>query len=253
MITWTEWKRTNADKLSHPMGFEERFVELVLERVALIEPRDVQPQYHFVDEDGRPRRVDFMIRNDARGYMLPIELDGAAKDQTGREWSDFLFRQNALVRSFGVVLRYSNAQMFNNAGSIVDEISRVLAIQAASKDTRDYVSKAVESVVEDAMAGARTLQTINRSMLGRSESDRAIAHGLSRTARQAGPRPTGSARVRPRRGDRRGMAWVALGSLAGTVALTLVLAMLDVDAGRIRRLVAPADAVAAGRSGPALP
>lgn len=134
---WAAWKRTNAEKLLHPAGFEEKFVDLVLTRIPSIKPSDVIPQFAFKDDRGRNRRIDFVILNDEKGYLLPIELDGASKDDVRTQWTDFLERQNSLIGSFGTVLRYSNAKMFNNPNSIIREISEHLAIQAASRLASD--------------------------------------------------------------------------------------------------------------------
>jgi hypothetical protein len=94
-----------------------------------IEPADVVPQYDFVDSVGKPRRIDFMIVNPEKGYLLPIELDGKKKTEN-EDWNDFLKRQNALIRSFGTLLRYTNLQMLNNPQAIISEISKELAGQA---------------------------------------------------------------------------------------------------------------------------
>lgn len=135
--SWARWKHANAAKLIHPAGFEEKFVDLVISQIPGISPQDVIPQFSFKDERGKNRRIDFVILNNEKGYLLPIELDGASKDDVRAKWTDFLERQNALIGSFGTVLRYSNAKMFNNPGAIVREISEHLAVQAAARIASD--------------------------------------------------------------------------------------------------------------------
>jgi hypothetical protein len=161
---WEEWKVENAHKLVHPMGFEARFVDLILSRIPIIDPSDIIPQFDFVDDRGRARRVDFMIVNEEKGYLLPVELDGFRKSDDHAEskhWNDFLERQNALVSSFGVVLRYSNAQMFNNGVTVRAEIAKTLSIQSSKKYAEAYVEAAIESVAMSAVAGVKTLETLN--------------------------------------------------------------------------------------------
>lgn len=130
---WAVWKRANAKKLLHPADYEEKFVDLVLSRVPGLKPDDVIPQFAFKDNGGGNRRIDFVILNEDKGYLLPIEVDGRSKDDVSSQWTDFLDRQNALIGSFGTVLRYSNAKMFNNSNAIIREISDHLANQAAAK------------------------------------------------------------------------------------------------------------------------
>ncbi|TGQ72999.1 MULTISPECIES: hypothetical protein [unclassified Mesorhizobium] len=83
---WAEWKSVNAHKMKHPADFEQRFVDLILAKVPGLDPDDVSAQYEFVDDTGRHRRIDFAIRNAAKGYDLMIELDGASKDTDTLKW-----------------------------------------------------------------------------------------------------------------------------------------------------------------------
>lgn len=147
---WAVWKRQNAKKLQHPAGFEEKFVDLVLSRIPGLAPSEVVPQFGFVDNRGRSRRIDFVIVNRDKGYLLPIELDGDRKDALGCEWSDFLERQNSLLASFGIVLRYSNAKMFNNPDAIIREISEHLALQQAAR----FKDERTRRVLSDFIASA---------------------------------------------------------------------------------------------------
>lgn len=148
-MTWLQWKRVNADKIAHPVGYEEAFVDKVLSRIPNLNPSDVIPQFSFLDNNGRQRRVDFMIKNEEKGICLPIELDGRRKDQTGELWNDFLERQNALVRSFGMVLRYSNAKMFNNPEAIIRELSDQISIQVATKIADDRKKSVLDNFLSD--------------------------------------------------------------------------------------------------------
>ena len=135
-MTWAQWKRMHVERLRHPANFEALFVDRVLSHIALIDPEDVVPQYAFVDDAGKRRRIDFMIINPHKGYLLPIELDGASKDPTPGKWVDFLDRQNAVVRSFGTILRYANLKMLNNPDEIIREVSEQLLSQASRMSAR---------------------------------------------------------------------------------------------------------------------
>ena len=142
---WIQWKRVYNDKIAHVAGFEEKFVDLILSQIPIICPDDVVPQYQFLDAKGGKRYIDFMIINPLKGYLLPIELDGRYKTNDRHEdWNDFLGRQNALIRSFGTVLRYSNMQMFNSANVIIREITAELLTQEVAKRSRDGREKVLK-------------------------------------------------------------------------------------------------------------
>lgn len=111
MNNWKSWKIKYSKQIEHVAGYEEAFVDRVLSQIPEISPDDVIPQYHFVDDYNGNRYIDFMILNKAKGYYLPIELDGTYKDVNHQKWKDFLVRQNSLITKFGIVLRFSNKQM----------------------------------------------------------------------------------------------------------------------------------------------
>ncbi len=129
MTNWTAWKQRHKKELWHVAGYEELFVNKVLSQIPQISPSDVTPQYRFVDSTGKPRYIDFMIINKAKGYQLPIELDGLDKDKEHAKWNDFLKRQNDLISQFGTVLRFSNKQMFDDPIYIIREIQKALSSQ----------------------------------------------------------------------------------------------------------------------------
>ncbi|WBJ99010.1 hypothetical protein [Methylocystis parvus] len=146
---WEQWKQIHKDKIvcttsrGEVINYEERFVDSVLSQISELAPSDVTPQYPFSDKKGKSRRVDFMIANPSKGYLLPIELDGTNRDRytdsANRhiDWNDFLERQNALLEKFGTLLRYSNWRMLNNPNEIIHEISDKLASQRAAKNKKD--------------------------------------------------------------------------------------------------------------------
>ena len=92
MLTWQQWKQDNSDKIQHIVGYEERFVDEILCRIPAIAPTDVIAQYHFKDNQSGNRYIDFMIKNEAKGYCLPIELDGYDKinNKGYARFNDFL-------------------------------------------------------------------------------------------------------------------------------------------------------------------
>ena len=114
---WQQWKYHYRKELWHPVGYEEQFVDMVLSQITIITPSDVIPQWHFVDEMGGNRYVDFVIINEAKGYNLAIELDGLTKLQDGvgnldyRKYGDLWLRQNDLMGKVGMLLRFTNQQM----------------------------------------------------------------------------------------------------------------------------------------------
>ncbi|MFM2607602.1 hypothetical protein AAFX30_08255 [Vibrio chagasii] len=146
MINWQEWKLRHEKELWHIAGFEEAFVDRVISQIPQIQPIDVQPQYKFYDDNGKTRYIDFLIINKAKGYMLPIELDGLAKDQNQHDWGDFLKRQNALITKFGIVLRFTNRQMFDDPNDIIHKIQQTLSLQNEKIVKEAMIKKTVKSV-----------------------------------------------------------------------------------------------------------
>ena len=139
-MTWEEWKKKYHKELDHPAGYEEQFVTVVLSKIPEISPSDVIPQYHFTDSKGKSRYIDFMIRNNEKNWLLPIELDGYAKMiGNGNEYyrfNDFLERQNSLIGQFNLVLRYSNYKMLTYPNDIISEIKNVLELQQKRKNIK---------------------------------------------------------------------------------------------------------------------
>ncbi len=161
MDNWLEWKRVNAKKIAHVAGYEEKFVDVVLSRIPGLCPADVVPQYVFFDERGKERRIDFMIINPNKGYLLPIELDGEHKPNgdIGEDWNDFLERQNDLLRSFRKLFRYSNKKMFSSSSEIIREISRELLIQESANRVQE-TSK--QTYIELQVALKKFAEQVNR-------------------------------------------------------------------------------------------
>ncbi|WP_170985025.1 hypothetical protein [Roseomonas sp. AR75] len=156
---WSEWKRLNEGKIAHPYGYEEKFVDTVLRQIPGLDPCDVIPQYRFVCDKGINRRIDFMIVNKHKGYSLPVELDGAEKGEARNKWSDFLERQNAIVRSFGTILRYSNLKMLNDPDFIAREIEEIMSVQAAHKRASDSRRGIIEIVGSTSKSSGSGLET----------------------------------------------------------------------------------------------
>lgn len=149
MDDWTLWKRKYQDKIKHIVGYEEKFVDLVLCRLPGVEPNDVIPQYHFKDDKGGNRFIDFMIINKEKGFFLPIELDGTYKDTNHARWKDFLIRQNALITQFGIVLRFSNKQMLDDTRNVIDKIHSTLTSQSRNQITEIQKNKEREKLVRE--------------------------------------------------------------------------------------------------------
>lgn len=137
MNSWPQWKARYREEIYHEQGFEEVFVDKVLSKLNNVEPSDVLPQFHFVDDKRKNRYIDFMIINQEKGYLLPIELDGAQKDTNHAKWNDFLSRQNALITRFNTVLRFTNLQMFNQPYDVIKQINSALEKQANAKTQQE--------------------------------------------------------------------------------------------------------------------
>jgi len=147
MSCWLNWKKKYSKQIKHVVGYEEAFVDKILSQIPEISPDDVTPQYHFSDDSGGNRYIDFMVLNKAKGYYLPIELDGTYKDVDHHRWKDFLVRQNSLITKFGIVLRFSNKQMLWEPRNVIQKIQQTLAIQASNKVTDVSKQKERENLV----------------------------------------------------------------------------------------------------------
>lgn len=150
-VDWYSWQERYCKQLKHVVGFEKAFVQNILMNVPNLAYSDVIPQYHFIDDKGGNRYIDFMIINQAKGYCLPIELDGYSKmvgnGEEYHRFNDFLERQNSIINQFGLVLRYSNKKMLNEADSIINEISHTLNLQANNKSTQAIKQQQVSQLM----------------------------------------------------------------------------------------------------------
>lgn len=150
-VDWYSWQERYCKQLKHVVGFEKAFVQNILMNVSNLAYSDVIPQYHFIDDKGGNRYIDFMIINQAKGYCLPIELDGYSKmvgnGEEYHRFNDFLERQNNIIKQFGLVLRYSNKKMLNEADSIINEISHTLNLQANNKSTQAIKEQQVSQLM----------------------------------------------------------------------------------------------------------
>lgn len=124
---WQRWIGRNHDNLTG--GFEREFAEKVFPLLSGVAPSDVIAQHGFVDLGGKRRYIDFVIKNDAKGFFLPIELDGLAKDETHAKWNDFLSRQNDLVVRVAPPLRFTNAQLHHDLEAVITRIRDYLRVQ----------------------------------------------------------------------------------------------------------------------------
>lgn len=150
-VDWYSWQERYCKQLKHVVGFEKAFVQNILMNVANLAYSDVIPQFHFIDDKGGNRYIDFMIINQAKGYCLPIELDGYSKmvgnGEEYHRFNDFLERQNSIIKQFGLVLRYSNKKMLNEPDGIIKEISHTLNLQANNKSTQAIKEQQVSQLM----------------------------------------------------------------------------------------------------------
>lgn len=146
-LSWIDWKQKYKKELYHDHGFEERFVDDILRNLDNVMPSDVIPQYHFIDDKNHNRYIDFVIINKAKGYFLPIELDGTQKDQTHDKWMDFLYRQNSMITQFGIVLRFTNTQMFNQPKYVIEKIQATLLAQSKNSDLSRHTQEQQKQLV----------------------------------------------------------------------------------------------------------
>lgn len=124
-MTWIEWKTKYATEIAHEVGFEEKFVDEILSKIQGIIPNDVVPQYHFIDNSGKDRYIDFAIKID-ENTILPIELDGKTKFDNYDIFDDTFKRQNNLIEKFGFLLRYSNKRFLTQGNDVIQEISECI-------------------------------------------------------------------------------------------------------------------------------
>jgi hypothetical protein len=115
---------------------------MVLARVRAFDFSTVSYQHDFVDDQGRPRRIDFAVVEHPE-VRIAIEVDGYDKESTGMGMSraafdDFMLRQNALTRQGWLLLRFTNSQVRHSPDECVHVIEKSLAEQraAASPDSQ---------------------------------------------------------------------------------------------------------------------
>lgn len=159
MQNWQQWIEKNKYNLLHPADFEKKFVETVLACIPSISPEQVESQYPFTDNNGRARRIDFVIKIDLGNEvkLLPIELDGKTKFDTYESFNDTLERQNDLIKQFGILLRYSNKKMLNQPKEIIEEISRVLQQIQQKKDLNLVLLQNLNNYQQDIIQKFNTL------------------------------------------------------------------------------------------------
>lgn len=145
---WDVWINNNLDKLKHPMDYELQFVNTILRNIPNLSPNDVFAQHHFIDQQNKNRYIDFMIKNDQKNYLLPIELDGFWKVTTYSDFNDMLSRQNALIAKYRILLRYTNAQMKYDPQKIISEISGILQSQCRNEGIEKIDTQTTSNVLE---------------------------------------------------------------------------------------------------------
>lgn len=125
-MNWHQWKAKYYRELEHIAGYEEKFVDLVLMNIPNLQPTDVIPQYHFKDSSGKNRYIDFMIISQHKNWLLPIELDGYAKmvgnGNDYERFTDFLERQNDVIKIFGKIFRFSNKEFLTKPKGVINTI-----------------------------------------------------------------------------------------------------------------------------------
>lgn len=125
-MNWQQWKAKYHRELEHIAGYEEKFVDLVLMNIPNLQPTDVIPQYHFKDSSGKNRYIDFMIISQHKNWLLPIELDGYAKmvgnGNDYERFTDFLERQNDVIKIFGKIFRFSNKEFLTKPKGVINTI-----------------------------------------------------------------------------------------------------------------------------------
>ncbi|OOR87407.1 hypothetical protein LP109_01055 [Moraxella bovis] len=131
-MNWQQWKAKYHKELEHIAGYEEKFVDLVLMKIPNLQPTDVIPQYHFKDSTGKNRYVDFMVINQHKNWLLPIELDGYAKmvgnGNDYERFQDFLSRQNDIIKIFGKVFRFSNKDFLTKSKEVINTINSNISV-----------------------------------------------------------------------------------------------------------------------------
>ena len=181
MSEWQDWVKKNEERLKHPADYESDFVLQILAKIPGLCTSDVIPQYKFVDRDGKNRRIDFVIRNNEKGWELAIEVDGLTKLCKPKEYKiadynlydDFLFRQNSLVCVIPSLLRYTNMRFLNHGDSVIEEISERLEEQRKKHEEELEEIALIESLKKkDANTDCvdNALEAVPESAVYRSES-----------------------------------------------------------------------------------
>lgn len=179
---WQSFKLRFSEQIKHIVGFEEMFIDNILANIPEISALDVIPQYHFKDETGN-RYIDFMIINKDKGWCLPIELDGYSKMVgNGNEYNifnDFLTRQNAIIKQFGLVLRYTNKTMINNPKNIINEIRDTLHKQANKQSIDEVEKRHRQALISDYHKEIEELRAFKKQTINQNQDIKAISNQIN--------------------------------------------------------------------------
>lgn len=132
-----EWLSRHGHRLEDS-PYEKMFVRAVLARVPDLDFSALSAQYDFKDDDGKPRRCDFVIR-EGEGVRIAIEVDGFDKvgrggGMTHHEFLDWQRRQASLTAQGWRVLRFANSDVKNRPARCVGPIDLLLRDER-SKET----------------------------------------------------------------------------------------------------------------------
>ena len=188
MKNWELWIQRNKEHLQHPANLKEQFVRQILSKIDDVSPEVLSATHRFTDAKGSERSIDILIENPEKNQRLAIELDGLApyKSADGdidyRRFNEFLEQQNALLNTFGVVLRYSAAKIQHAPDVIMSEIGDILRAQAQGdytpKNKKEEYTAIVEAYQEDILALKKIWATEASGL--KEQADRLVAQAAGK-------------------------------------------------------------------------
>ena len=188
MKNWELWIQRNKQHFKHPVNLKELFVRQILSKIDDVSPEELSATHRFIDAKGSERSIDILIENPEKNQRLAIELDGLApyKSADGdidyRRFNEFLEQQNALLNTFGVVLRYSAAKIQHAPDVIMSEIGDILRAQAQGdytpKNKKEEYTAIVEAYQEDILALKKIWATEASGL--KEQADRLVAQAAGK-------------------------------------------------------------------------
>lgn len=115
---------------------EDRFVEIFQEAVGFMGTQLLQPQLHFLDLDGAPRRIDYALLSPLDKYAFEVDGEYYHRSDSSlvsaERHRDHLFRQNSLIFNGWKVYRWTDSELPIYRERVIDQLRLFLEREIAA-------------------------------------------------------------------------------------------------------------------------